>query len=243
MRDPEEGVDEHGYIVTGVRADRVPAPFQPIVGAAVRTMAEHTACSLYLYGSVATGVALSPSDVDLLTVGLDADVASSVAHTLSDQFRDRCRCVDVAVVQPADLVGDTCAAALASFSVTTALICADPQSTPVCLATRQTNEPLEHSTATSTDTRNSGSMSSTGRRKSRWACWPGVARKTLLALTGLVSVHDGIWTTDRESGVRRWSEIEPDRADELDMLRTWSTVPPEVAARDVAPPWTAWSDM
>ena len=111
MRDPEEGVDEHGYIVTGVRADRVPAPFQPIVHAAVRTMAEHTACSLYLYGSVATGVALSPSsDVDLLTVGLDADVASSVAHTLSDQFRDRCRCVDVAVVQPADLVGDTCAA-------------------------------------------------------------------------------------------------------------------------------------
>jgi hypothetical protein len=61
-----------------------------------------------------------------------------------------------------------------------------------------------------------------------------MARKTLLALAGLVSIHDGDWTTDREWGVRRWSEIEPDRADELDMLHAWSTGRPEIEARDVA---------
>ena len=44
MRDPEEGVDEHGFIVTGVRADRVPESFQPIVHAAMSaTRAEEDA--------------------------------------------------------------------------------------------------------------------------------------------------------------------------------------------------------
>ena len=48
-----------------------------------------------------------------------------------------------------------------------------------------------------------------------------IARKSLLAVAGLVSVHDNTWTTDRESSARRWAEIEPDLSRDLDTLVTW----------------------
>jgi hypothetical protein len=48
-----------------------------------------------------------------------------------------------------------------------------------------------------------------------------VARKTLLAVAGLVSVHDHTWTTDRSRAVRRWSELEPGLAAELSGLHSW----------------------
>jgi anti-sigma regulatory factor (Ser/Thr protein kinase) len=40
-----------------------------------------------------------------------------------------------------------------------------------------------------------------------------MARKSLLAVAGLVSVHDHTWTTDRETSAHRWSEIEPAQHD------------------------------
>jgi hypothetical protein len=49
-----------------------------------------------------------------------------------------------------------------------------------------------------------------------------VARKTLLAVAGLVSVHDRTWTTDRLRAVRRWSECEPGLAVQLTRLRSWA---------------------
>ena len=50
-----------------------------------------------------------------------------------------------------------------------------------------------------------------------------VARKTLLAVAGLVSVHDHTWTTDRSRAVRRWSELEPGLAAQLGQLLSWAT--------------------
>ena len=49
------------------------------------------------------------------------------------------------------------------------------------------------------------------------------ARKTLLAVAGLVSVHDAIWTTDRATAARRWSEVHPDMAAGLAELLAWAT--------------------
>ena len=49
-----------------------------------------------------------------------------------------------------------------------------------------------------------------------------LARKSLLATAGLVSVHDRTWTTDRLSAARRWSEIEPAWATPLTELMAWS---------------------
>ena len=51
-----------------------------------------------------------------------------------------------------------------------------------------------------------------------------VARKTLFAVAGLVSVHDGTWTTDRATAAARRAEIEPSTADDLSMLLSWSHV-------------------
>lgn len=50
-----------------------------------------------------------------------------------------------------------------------------------------------------------------------------VARKTLLTVTGLVSVHDATWTTDRERAARRWQDVHPELADGLDELVAWSS--------------------
>jgi hypothetical protein len=56
VRDPVEGVDRAGSIVTGVGFDRVPAPFGPVIDAAVDAVnAYGDASSLYVYGSVASG--------------------------------------------------------------------------------------------------------------------------------------------------------------------------------------------
>ena len=49
-----------------------------------------------------------------------------------------------------------------------------------------------------------------------------VARKTLLAVAGLVSVHDRTWTTGRARAVQRWSELEPDLATHLSRLHSWA---------------------
>jgi hypothetical protein len=48
-----------------------------------------------------------------------------------------------------------------------------------------------------------------------------VARKTLLAVAGLVSVHDSCWTTDRARAARRWGELEPGLAAWLGRLLSW----------------------
>jgi hypothetical protein len=46
--------------------------------------------------------------------------------------------------------------------------------------------------------------------------------KTLLAVAGLVSVHDRTWTTDRARAVRRWGELEPGLAVQLGLLHSWA---------------------
>jgi hypothetical protein len=49
-----------------------------------------------------------------------------------------------------------------------------------------------------------------------------LARKTLLAVAGLVSIHDATWTTDRALGAHRWAEIEPELGSDLYALLAWS---------------------
>ena len=38
----------------------------------------------------------------------------------------------------------------------------------------------------------------------------------------MISVHDRTWTTDRGAAARRWSELDPDRADDLARLLGWA---------------------
>jgi hypothetical protein len=48
------------------------------------------------------------------------------------------------------------------------------------------------------------------------------ARKTPLAVAGLVSVRDHTWTTSCSLAVWRWSELEPGLAAQLTRLHSWA---------------------
>jgi hypothetical protein len=60
-----------------------------------------------------------------------------------------------------------------------------------------------------------------------------VARKTLLAVAGLVSIHDGTWTTDRALGAERWGAIQPSSVDGLATLLAWSASAERARAAEV----------
>jgi len=54
-----------------------------------------------------------------------------------------------------------------------------------------------------------------------------MSRKSLLAVAGLVSVHDHTWTTDRETSADRWSEIDREHHAGLAQLMSWTSITPE----------------
>jgi|ERR1700677_1904091 len=49
-----------------------------------------------------------------------------------------------------------------------------------------------------------------------------IARKTLLAVAGLVSVHDRTWTTSRQRAAQRWSEVDTGLSAHLGLLLSWA---------------------
>ena len=222
MGDPREGVAADGTITTGADRSRVPAAFEPVLADAV-ALAGDRGASLYVYGSVANGtVRPGLSDVDLLSVGL-AD-PPGVGRVLSARYAELCRAVEVSPATAADLAGDSDSAY--GFRVFLRHYCVhlagpDPSAAfPAFLADaraargfngdigwhhRQWRQALESGTAAE------GPL---GVR---------AARKTLLAVGGLVSVRDRTWTTDRARAARRWGEIEPGLAAPLGSLLSWAT--------------------
>jgi uncharacterized protein len=221
VADPEEGVAADGTIRTGARRDRVPAAFEPVLADAVAFLAGSGA-SLYLYGSVANGsVRPGSSDVDLLSIGL-SDAATLGQH-LSGRYADRCRGVEVAAAMVADFVGDTDPAY--GYRVFVRHYC-------VHLAGPDPSAALPAFPADARAAR--GFNGDLGHHLRHWRQGLGsgavavdllgirAARKALLALAGLVSVHDHTWTTDRSRAVRRWSELEPGLAGQLGRLHSWA---------------------
>jgi hypothetical protein len=220
VRDPDEGLHADGTIRTGVRRDRVPAAFEPVLAQAVRELVAVGAAGVLLYGSVATGRAVvGRSDVDLVAVGVRPDDAREVGAALSERFADACREVAVGALDPAALLRDDDAAHgdrvfLRHYCV--ALHGPDHvRGTPALAGDRRAAR---------------GFNGDLGRA---WVSWRGsedpaavlgrrVARKTLFAVAGLVSVHDGTWTTDRTTAARRWGEVEPAAAQDLSRLLAWA---------------------
>lgn len=221
MADPDEGVAPDGTIRTGARRDRVPAAFEPVLADAV-AFAGRSGASLYVYGSVATGtVRPGWSDVDLLSI--DLPEAAVLGQRLTARYADRCRGVEVAAATAADFAGDTDAAYggrvfLRHYCVHLAgpdPAAALPAFPADARAARGFNGDLGQHLRRWRQRLESGTVAADllGIR---------VARKTLLALAGLVSVHDHTWTTDRARAVQRWSELEPDLAAQLGLLRSWA---------------------
>jgi len=219
-------VSPDGVIVTGARRDHVPRDFEQVLSA----LKDHLSAmaldvSLYVYGSVATGTARpGSSDVDFLTVGLPASHAKTLGTSLSDRFATVCRGVEIAPAQPEDLVGDDDEAY--GNRVFLRHYCVHVQGPD-----RQADLPSFRADARAAR----GFNGDIGQHLRRWrAALVGaeptaaaplgrrVARKTLLAVAGLVSVHDTTWTTDRERAAQRWSEIDPSLAGPLADLMAWS---------------------
>ena len=225
MSDPDEGVSADGFIETGVRRDRVPIRFEPVLSSAAERLAGVAdTVSVYVYGSVATGQAIvGRSDVDLLTVGLPAEEAAVVGTALSRQFSGLCRGVEVAPAEAADLIGDRDE----SYGMRVFLrhYCVRLQGPD-----RQAGLPAFRADARAAR----GFNGDIGEHLQRWRTSLGrpnqptallgqrVARKTLLAVAGLVSVHDGTWTTDRSASARRWAELNPHLSKPLRSFVSWA---------------------
>lgn len=218
MLDPREGLAPDGTIRTGARRDRVPAPFEPVLAAAVeavRGLSDGRA-ELHLYGSVGTGTArLGVSDVDLLVIGVPEGWSHEVGTALSSRFGDVCRGVEIGRARPADFRGE--GDAVHGNRVFLHHYCV-PLAGP---------DALRGARPFAGDARAArGFNGDIGTCLEGWRSVGAdprrVARKTLLAAAGVVSVHDTTWTTDRGTAARRWAELDPDRAVDIARILSWA---------------------
>ena len=227
MRDPREGINPDGTIVTGADRRRVPATFEPVLTACLAVVIDPRV-SVYLYGSVATGVArVGASDVDLLTVGLSDAAAQAMQQLLSGRFRHLTRAVEIGAVQPEDFMGeDDRPYGNRVFLKHYCVLLAGPnrhatlpRAAADARAARGFNGDI--------DRHHQGWRAALhgqphGRHLDIASLGRRVARKTLLAVSGLVSVHDTTWTTDRVSAAHRWSQLHPEFAPASASLVQWS---------------------
>jgi uncharacterized protein len=230
MRDPLEGVGPDGTITTGAARHRVPAAFEPVVRDAV---AEFDAAStgsgeLHLYGSVANGTARrGRSDVDLVAIDAPAGWAAAAGDRLSRRYADLCRAVQIGSASSSDYAGDDDEAYgnrvfLTHYCVH--LAGADAVRSP---------------SAFPGDVRAArGFNGDIGAHLRRWRASGGsaraIARKTLVAAAGIVSVRHACWTTDRSSAVDAWQSIDAREHAMLRVLLDWSDATIQPTSRDLA---------
>lgn len=227
--DPEEGVTPTGMIRTGARPRRYAAGHQRVLDRLVESTPGDV--SLYLYGSVATGTAVVPtSDIDLLTFGMTADVAAGLGRQLSEEATSTCREVAIAPaytddLQRADDEGYGLRVFLRHYCVHLsgpALHEELPEAFPADRrAARGFNGDIAEAAARWRSALDDGTSD-----PSRLGT--AVARKTLLAVAGLVSVRDGTWTTDRRGAAVRWRTEDASITQLLDWLDRPPTTHAEV---------------
>ncbi|PWJ51148.1 hypothetical protein SAMN06264364_12125 [Quadrisphaera granulorum] len=237
MRDPLEGVDGDGCIRTGADRSRVPAVYEPVLGALLAAFAPSAPSSLLLYGSVATGQARPPtSDVDAVVLGVPPAAPEPVAQELSTRFADLCREVAVGAGQVQDSEGDDEAHGNRVFLKHYCVLLAGDD-----VAARWRPFPADARAARGfngdialhLDRWRDAVRTRAGRDTPSSALGRRLARKTLLAAAGLVSVHDSTWTTDRATGARRWGEVDTVVADDLQLLLAWADGDAAASASDV----------
>jgi uncharacterized protein len=220
--DPLEHVSSDGKIVTGARRSAIQQEFWPVLGRASNYLKLfQPGSSLYVYGSVATGMARAgSSDVDLVTIGVEAAHARVLASDLSTAYCGLSRAVEVGTAELSDYEGASDEAYgnrvfLRHYCVH--LYGPDPASAlPDYLADKAAacgfNGDIGLRAAKWRAELRESAMTTLGRR---------IARKTLFAVAGLVSIHDSDWTTDRVFSAHRWGVIKPEMAHSLAKLVSW----------------------
>jgi uncharacterized protein len=223
LHDPREGVTPEGMIRTGADRRVIAPAYDPVLRGAVGAVADRG--SLYVYGSVATGTANVPtSDVDLLSIGMPSLDVGRIAADLSVRFRDRCREVSVGPATWEDVEADTdegygLRVFLRHYCVHLAGVDAAgglPAYPADAQAARAFNGDIaRHRARWLSELEEGRDLTRLGAR---------IARKTLLAVAGLVSVRDATWSTDRRACATRWAELEPDS--QVGTLVEWLDAPP-----------------
>lgn len=224
-RDPGEGVDAAGYLVTGAAPGRVPAAYAPVVADCVATLVAaygDRLDGLYLYGSVATGQARPPqSDLDLLAVRTSpADGVPAAVAALTARHRALVREVGLAEATPADLDGEADRCFLKHYCV------------PLAGRDRRPELPRCRPSRALADGFNSDLGLFVARFRSTLDADPAgtahrAARRLLLAVAVVESVSHATWSTDRGTGATLLATHHPEWADVAEQAAAWaSAVPP-----------------
>jgi uncharacterized protein len=234
VRDPREGVDHDGVIVTGAAAARVPARYTEALDDAVATLSAELGGALhsvYLYGSVATGQARAPSsDLDLVVV-LEHPASEAVtiaAAVLSERHRHLARevgigSVDLATLQRRDRIGHAERCFLTHYTVH--LAGPDLRATyPRCRATPELAAGFNGDLRPVLD-RARVRLLDEEDEDARGLLAVRASRKMLMAAATLLSVRDGGWTTDRDAAVDLVGRHAPALATLAAAARRWCDGP------------------
>lgn len=227
MRDPLEGLTADGRIRTGANRTNVPAPFEPIITDLISEFDHVHASSgeLHLYGSVATGTArVGESDVDVLLINGSTAWAHEVGMRLSRRYANLCRGVEIGVAQTSDYAraGDEAYGNRVFLR-------------HYCVSLAGENALRQHAPFAGDARAARGFNGDIANHLARWRAGEAnarqVARKSLVAAAGIISIHNRTWTTDRATAARGWIELEPDRSEEITQLLAWADGTP-VASPD-----------
>jgi uncharacterized protein len=206
-RDPAEGVDAAGYLVTGAGLTNVPPAYRPVIADCVAALTAFPELDgLYLYGSVATGRARPPdSDLDLLALWTSTVDASATVAALSARHAAVVRGVGLAEASVDSLAEEADRCFLKHYCVP--LAGRDRRADlPRCRPSRQLAIGF------------AGDLpallrSIVDRAPTREVAARKVARRLLLGVATIESASHGGWTTDRATGAALLAEHHPQWTD------------------------------
>lgn len=207
-----------GMIRTGAGRHPIAQPFQLLVRDLVWDFEslDLPHAELHLYGSVATGQAIAGrSDVDVLAIETPSTWALETSARLRSSYPGLCRAVAIGTAGDKDFQG----ASEAAYGNRVFLrhYCTQLAG-PVRLKPTQ-DFPGDAAAAR-------GFNGDLRRVLARWREDPPAAsrigRKTLFGAAGIVSVAEGMWTTDPATAVEIWRRRSPGDAEDMEMLLAWS---------------------
>jgi hypothetical protein len=206
-RDPAEGVDADGYLVTGAALVNIPPAYRPVVDDCVAAMTAFPELDgLYLYGSVATGRARPPdSDLDLLALWTSTVDVSATVATLSARHAAVVREVGLAEAGVESLADEADRCFLKHYCVP--LAGRDRRADlPRCRPSRRLA--LGFAGDLPVLLRSIVDTAPTPEVAARRA-----ARRLLLGVATIESASHGTWTTDRATGAALLSRHHPEWTD------------------------------
>jgi hypothetical protein len=221
-RDPREGVDADGYLVTGADRAAVPPAYEPALADCVVTLTAFSELvGLYLYGSVATGRARPPdSDLDLLAVWTSTVDVSAAVSALSTRHSAVVREVGLAGATLDSLAGEADRCFLKHYCVPLAGRDLRP-SLPRCRPSRALADGFnDHLPTTVHKLRSAVDRARTPAE--RTAATRKAARRLLLAVATVESVSHATWSTDRSTGAALLAEHHPEWTDVAARALEWS---------------------